>query len=729
MRKKLLIRAGFLLLIIGFFAWFAFPFEKRVNLGLDLKGGMHLVLKVDSSKLDADAKQGALERALEVIRNRIDEFGVRETVIQIQGDSQIVLQLPGFTDRERAIDLIKKTGFLEFKLVEDDVNKLKNALSGEINEEYELKYLDEKPIVLNKQSALSGEMIKDARVDFSHEQFGMPYVSLNFTSEGAKEFARLTRENIGRRLAIVLDGNIKSAPVIQEEIPSGNAQISGRFNVQEANDLSVILRVGSLPAPIYIEEERTIGPLLGQDSIKAGITACIVGFILVFVFMSFYYLLPGIIANIALLLNILIIFGTLGFLHVVVPEFAATLTLPGIAGIVLTIGMAVDANVLINERIREELSLGRSLRAAVSNGYDKAFSAIFDSNLTTLIAAGLLFSFGTGPIKGFAVTLSIGLAASMFTAIIVTRTIFDLILLNSKFTRLAMVNFFKKTNIDFFKRRKIFYCISLLLIGIGVFSYVKKGNSIYGVDFAGGQLQEYAFEKDISLSDLRSSLDEIELGDTSIQQIKDNPRHILMRTADDTSSIIQAKFKKDFSDNRLDILRIEKVGPVVGGQLKKKAISALLFALIGILLYVGIRFKHFAFGLAGIIALLHDCLISLGILVMFNRQVDLLIVTALLTIAGYSINDTIVIYDRVREVAKANPKASVRDIVNRAVNQTLSRTIITTILTLLVVVSLLYLGGQILNGFAFCLLIGFISGTYSTIYIVSPLVISWQKRF
>ncbi len=728
MQRKLLIRTGLLLLTVGFFAWFTFPFEKRVNLGLDLKGGMHLVLKVDSSKLDADAKQGALERALEVVRNRIDEFGVRETVIQLQGDSQIVLQLPGFTDRERAIDLIKKTGYLEFKLVEDDANNLRNALNGNIGDEYELKYLDKKPILLHKETALSGELVKDARVDFSHEQFGMPYVSLNFNSVGAKEFALLTRENVGRRLAIVLDGNIKSAPVIQEEIPSGNAQISGRFSVQEANDLSVILRVGSLPAPIYIEEERTIGPLLGQDSIKAGITACVVGFILVFAFMSFYYLLPGIIANIALLLNILIIFGTLGFLHVVMPEFAATLTLPGIAGIVLTIGMAVDANVLINERIREELSLGRSLRAAVSNGYDKAFSAIFDSNLTTLIAAALLFSFGTGPIKGFAVTLTIGLVASMFTAIIVTRTIFELVLLNSKVTRIAMINFFRKTNIDFFKRRKIFYCVSLVLIAMGVFSYLKKGDSVYGVDFAGGQLQEYAFEKEIALTDLRSSLSEIGLGDTSIQKIKDEPRHVLLRTAEDTSSMIQTKFKEDFTGNKLEVLRIEKVGPVIGEQLKKKAILALIFALIGILLYVGLRFKHFAFGLAGIIALLHDCLISLGILVMSNQQIDLLIVTALLTIAGYSINDTIVIYDRVREVAKAHPKSSVREIVNKAVNQTLSRTIITTFLTLLVVVSLLYLGGQILNGFAFCLLIGFISGIYSTIYIVSPLVISWQKR-
>jgi SecD/SecF fusion protein len=617
---------------------------------------------------------------------------------------------------------------LEFKLVEEDTIKLTEALKGNVPAGYELKYMEDKPILVNSKAELSGDAVKDARVDFSQQQFGMPYVGLTFTSVGGEKFAKLTRNNIGKRLAIILDGKIKSAPVIQEEIPSGNAQISGRFTQKEADDLAIILRVGSLPAPIYVEEERTVGPMLGQDSIKSGLKACLIGCALVFIFMAGYYLLSGLIADFALILNVLFILGMLGFINIAMPEFVATLTLPGIAGIVLTVGMAVDANVLINERMREELSLGKSLRVAIANGYDKAFSAIFDSNLTTIIASVLLFWFGTGPIKGFAVTLTIGLVASMFTAIVVTRNIFDIFFLNKNFKSLPMLNVFKKTHIDFFKYRFVCYALSLVVIGYGLFSYAKNSKNVYGVDFAGGQLQEYSFEKDIELDKLRAKLKEVNLGDVSIQQLKDNPKQIIIRTSQDTAIMVQDVFKKSLSDNNYKLLRIEKVGPIVGEQLKKKAIMALIFALAGILIYVGFRFKHFAFGIAGVLALLHDVLVAFGFLVITGRQIDLLIVTALLTIAGYSINDTIVIYDRAREIARAKPKATVKEIMNLAVNETLGRTIITSLVTMLVVASLFFFGGEILNNFAFCLFVGFISGVYSTVYIVSPLVISWEKR-
>jgi len=728
MQKKIYYRLVFIVLLVAFFSFFTFPLQKRIGLGLDLKGGMHLVLRVDTSKLSPEAKKGAIERALEVVRNRIDEFGVRETAIQLQGDEEIVLQLPGFTDRERALDIIKKTGFLEFKMVEEDSAKLIEALKGNVPAGYELKYLEDKPLLLSTTALLSGDAINDARVDFSQQQFGMPYVGINFTKIGAEKFAQLTRENVGKRLAIVLDGKVKSAPVIQEEIPSGNAQISGRFTQKEADDLAIILRVGSLPAPLYVEEERTVGPMLGQDSINAGFKASLIGCALVFLFMIFYYLLSGLIADFAFVLNVLFILGTLGFLNIAMPEFVATLTLPGIAGIVLTIGMAVDANVLISERMREELALGRSLKTAIANGYEKAFSAIFDSNFTTLIAAVLLFWFGTGPIKGFAVTLTIGLIASMFTAIVVTRNIFDLLSMNKGFQKLPMINVFKKTHIDFYKYRRIFYTISILVIGIGLASYFKNTKSVYGVDFAGGQLQEYVFDKDIAVDNMRLKLKEANLTDISIQQLKDNPKQIIIRTSQDTAKLIQDAFKKDYPENNFKVLRIEKVGPIVGAQLKTKALAAMIFALIGILAYVGFRFKHFAFGIAGVLALLHDVLVAFGFLVMTGRQIDLLIITALLTIAGYSINDTIVIYDRAREIARAKPKATVKEVMNLAVNETLSRTIITSLVTMLVVVSLFFFGGEILNNFAFCLFVGFISGVYSTVYIVSPLVISWQKK-
>ncbi|MBM3252131.1 MAG: protein translocase subunit SecD, partial [Candidatus Omnitrophica bacterium] len=538
MNKQLRLKLVFILAVVIFFCWFSFPLDKRINLGLDLKGGMHLVLKVDTSSLSEDAKKDAIDRAIEIVRNRIDEFGVGEPSIQKQGQEEIVVQLPGITDRQRAIDLIGRTAHLEFKLVSNDVEKIELAREGNVPEGYELKTVEKEQeklqVLLEKNPVITGEYIVSAQVNFDQSGFGEPYVSLKFNSEGAKKFAQITQDNVGKQLAIVLDGKVHSAPVIREPIPSGEAQISGRFNFQEASDLAIVLRVGALPAPMYIEEERTIGPLLGQDSIKSGILACIVGLAAVLIFMAFYYLVSGLIADVALVLNLLIILGSLGFLKILLPGQEITLTLPGIAGIVLTLGMAVDANVLINERMREEIRAGRPLFTAVRNGYHKAFSAILDSNLTTLIAAFLLFQFGTGPIRGFAVTLSIGLLASMFTAIFVTRAIFELLLYTKKIKSIHMLSFIKQTKIDFIGKRRIYYAISSLIIILGLFAFFGKGKSIYGVDFAGGQVQEYKFQNPISSEDLRSSLKEIKLGDATIQRFKDDARIVVVRTAEDT---------------------------------------------------------------------------------------------------------------------------------------------------------------------------------------------------
>lgn len=393
MERKLIYKILLILGIVGLSLYYTFPLNKRINLGLDLQGGMHLLLKVDTTHLDEKAKADACDRALEVIRNRIDEFGVRETSIQKQGEDEIVVQLPGVTDRQRAIDLIGKTAMLEFKLVSTDADKTKEAVSGTVPEGYELKYTSDEnePILLEKKAVLVGDALTNASVRFDQSQFNEPIVALQFNPAGAKKFAEITAANVGKRLAIVLDGKVQSAPRIREAIPSGEAVITGRFDVQVAQDLALVLRVGALPAPMYVEEERTVGPLLGQDSINKGVKASLVGCALVFIFMAGYYLLAGVISDIALLLNLIMILGGLGLLPVLFPGISATLTLPGIAGIALSLGMAVDANVLINERIREEIAAGRNLRTAISNGYGRAFSAIFDSNLTTLIAAFLLF--------------------------------------------------------------------------------------------------------------------------------------------------------------------------------------------------------------------------------------------------------------------------------------------------------------------------------------------------
>ncbi|MEW6100907.1 MAG: protein translocase subunit SecD [Candidatus Omnitrophota bacterium] len=728
---KLMYRIILIISVLGICVFSAFPLDKRINLGLDLKGGMHLLLKVDTSGLAADAREDAIDRAVEVIRNRIDEFGVREPSIQKQGIDEIVVQLPGITDRGRALDIIGKTALLEFKLVSDDAEKLKAALEGNIPEGLELKYSqeDKEPLLLEKQAVLSGDALKSALVQFSQAAFNEPSVGLQFNTEGAEKFAKITAENVGRRLAIVLDGKVQSAPRIKEAIPSGEAVITGRFDIAQAQDLALILRVGALPAPMHIEEERTIGPLLGQDSINKGIKATIIGSILVFVFMAFYYLLAGIVADIALLLNLLIILGGLGILPVLFPGVSATLTLPGIAGIVLSLGMAVDANVLINERIREELAAGKSLGAAINNGYNRAFSAIFDSNLTTLIAAFLLFQFGTGPIRGFAVTLTIGLIASLFSAVVVTRTIFEMLLSSGWLkNNLPMLRLIGETHIDFIGKRKIFYALSLIIIIAGLSVYFKKGKEAYGIDFAGGQIQEYSFKSAVPIDKVREVLKEINLTDASIQQFKDNPKVILIRSSEDKSQLLTDKLKENFPEEDIQILRIERVGPVAGKHLKSKAFYALIWSLIGILIYVAFRFKHFNFAVAGVIALFHDVLVALGFLAMTNRAIDLLSVTAFLTIAGYSINDTIVIYDRVRENSRLLKKMSLRELINLSVNQTLGRTVLTSGVTLLVVISILLFSGEVLSNFAFSLLVGFISGVYSTVFIASPLVLAWQKN-
>lgn len=715
--------------------YFTFPVKDHINLGLDLKGGMHLILRVDTSELkDEQQKKDALPRAIEILRNRIDSLGVGEPIIAQQGTDQILVQLPGVTDRDAAIQMIGTTAKLEFHLVNDNPAYLKQALDGNVPEGFQLAYIKKEgntPLLLNKEIALSGEHVKDARVDFSSQGMGRPQISISFDAIGTKQFADITKANVNNRLAIVLDDEVLSAPNIQEPILSGSGQITGQFTMDEASILALSLRSGSLPAKLIKEEERTIGPLLGKDSISSGINATIIGGGLVFAFMLIYYLTAGIVSNIALLINLLMIFGIMGFLNYTLPESQLTLTLPGIAGIILTLGMAVDANVLINERIREELNNGRPLQAAINNGFSKALKAIVDSNMTTLIAAFMLFQFGSGPIKGFAVTLSIGLISSLFTALFVTKTIFHVLLSMKLIKNLKMLKFLSDTKIDFVSKRFICFALSSILVVVSLFTFFTRQNDAYGIDFAGGRIQEYHFEKAVNADKLRAALKDGGIKDAIIQQFEQYPGNIIIRTTDQTEESLQqiiSTLKNNFADNPFEILRVEQVGPVVGKSLRTAALMAIIFALGGILVFVGFRFKHFDFATAGIIALLHDVIVTLGILLLMGRQIDLLVVTALLTIAGYSINDTIIIYDRIRENLPRVKRDGLASIINLSINQTLSRTLLTTITTLMVVVALYFMGGEVLNTFALTLIIGFIAGTYSTIFIASPIVLAWDKK-
>jgi SecD/SecF fusion protein len=693
--------------------------EGKINLGLDLQGGMHLVLEVEIDKLPPEERKDATERALEIIRNRIDQFGVLEPYIQKEGTNRIIIQLPGVTDRERAISIIGKTAHLEFLLASDDPELLKKALDGEETPGYVLKILNKESLLLEEQPSLTGDKLIDASVEFSQQQFGQPYVSISLNAEGGKTFSDVTAVNVEKRLAIVLDGVVQSAPVIRERIPSGRAQITGNFSIEEANDLAIVLRAGALPAPTKIIEERTVGPTLGRDSIRSGLEAIMYGGIAVLLFMAVYYLLAGFIADFALCLNLVFISSTLAY-------FGATLTLPGIAGLLLTIGMAVDANVLIFERIREESVLGKHIQSAISSGYQKAFWTILDSNVTTLITALILFQFGTGPIRGFATTLSIGILSSMFTALIVTRLILDILTKIRGVTKFPMLRLIRKPNINFIDKRKIAYIFSAVVIGYGIFMFAKAGDKNFGIDFTGGTIQQFRFQEPLSLDTARESLSDMGLGASPIQQFGEN-KEIIIRTFEDTSDSVITKFREVFKDNPFEILRVEKVGPAIGKDLQEKAVWALLYAMIGICLYISVRFE-FRFAIAAIAALLHDVLISLGAIAITGREISLPVIAALLTVVGYSINDTIVVFDRIREGRRLMRRSDYNTIINTSINQTLSRTILTSLTTLLVVLALYFMGGEVINDFAFVLLVGVVVGTYSSIFIASPLLIDWPGR-
>ncbi|PIQ84291.1 MAG: protein translocase subunit SecDF [Candidatus Omnitrophica bacterium CG11_big_fil_rev_8_21_14_0_20_63_9] len=721
-------RVPLVLAAVALAAYFAFPLRERISLGLDLQGGMHLVLKVDTANLPPEAQhRDVTEIALEIIRNRIDQFGVREPVIQRQGMDRILVQLPGITDRERALSLIGRTAKLEFQLVSDNPRFLERAAAGDVPTGFHLAEdpEDGSPLLLETEGSLSGSILASAEVTAG--ELGLPVVDFRLNKEGAKAFGRLTGSNIGRRLAIVLDGAVQSAPVIRDRI-TDSGQISGRFTREEAHDLAIVLRAGALPAPIVVEEERTVGPTLGKDSIRAGLLATGVGAGLIVLFMAGYYLLGGLVAIGALLLNLLMILGGMGYLQ-------ATLTLPGIAGMILTLGMAVDANVLIYERIREELRAGRPLSLAIDAGYDKAFTAILDSNVTTLIAAIFLYWFGTGPIRGFATTLGLGLMASMFTAIVVTRVVFDILLGLGVLKRLAMLQFIGQTKFDFIGMRKICYVLSAVLVLIGGAAFVMRGDERYGIDFTGGLLQEYRFNRPLSADALRSTLSKVGLGDAVLQQYGE-PTEWLIRTADDTpqerdDTAVRTReaVYADYADAAPERVRLEQVGPSVGALLRQKAWLAIAWSMLGILVYVAIRFRHWDFGTSGVVALIHDVVIAAGALCLLGRQIDMTVIAALLTIAGFSINDTIVIYDRVRENLRLHRKLDMAAVINLSVNETLSRTLLTSLTVICAVGALLLFGGEVLRDFSICLLVGFFSGVYSTVAIATALVVTWRKLF
>ena len=715
----------------------------RIKLGLDLQGGTSFLVGIDTNHLAGDTNTSltlseradqALSQAAEVLRKRVDRFGVAEPVIQPAGSDRILIQLPGLSDadKDNARAQIQKAAYLEFRLVEPESDSL--VLEGTGEPGYELlrhphKSSDGRDVpgyLVNKKPELTGKYVKTAFV--VRDQFGRPEINFTLTSDGAAIFAQVTRENVRRQLAIVLDGELQSAPVINGPIEGGSGQITGQFTVQEAQALANVLQ-NPLQVPVGIRSESSVDPTLGKDTIRSGISSAVYGTIAVAGFMVAYYLFAGFVADLALLTNIVILLG-------VMCSIGTTLTLPGIAGVVLTIGMAVDANVLIFERIREESAKGKSLRGALAAGYERAFRTIFDSHVTTLISSVILIYMGTGPIKGFGVTLTIGVAASLFTALVVTRLIFDFLLAKGWLKSLPMLHLFKVSNLNFmrFSRFAFVGSLALILVGLG-YGALGRGRNMLGIDFAGGDNLVLRFAQKVEPDKLREAISSLGVAEAQIQFQRDMARDaetLRITSPYGTGDRISAELSKVFPAARFEQLSLEKVGPAIGAEIMRTAIIASLLSMLGILIYVAFRYEV-SFAIGAIVAVVHDILLTIGCYCLTGlfgegRQFNATMVAAVLTIIGFSLNDKVVIFDRIREDLKLGVRGSFRDIINQALNQTLSRTIITSGTVLLATLALFIFGGGAINDFAFTFLVGIITGTYSSIYIASAFVLWWHER-
>jgi SecD/SecF fusion protein len=585
------------------------------------------------------------------------------------------------------------------------------------------------------RAPVTGEFISDATQDF--DQGGRPEVSMAMNLAGAKKWQRLTADNIGRQVAIVLDGYVYSAPVVQNEISGGRSSITGNFTIDEAKDLANILKAGKMPAPTRIVEEAIVGPSLGQEAINQGLLSTLAGLVLVVIFMVAYYSKGGLIANVALLLNVFFILGVLA-------QLGAALTLPGIAGIVLTLGMAVDANVLIFERIKEELAHGLTLRDAIRKGYDKAFSSIFDANVTTLLAGTILYFFGSGPVQGFAITLMIGIATSFFTAVFITRVIIEAMTKNQKGTEgFSFVtglsgNLFKNVKFDVFKYKKPAYILSSFLIVFGFVAMALQGGPNLGVDFTGGRSYVVDFDRTVPASEVRAALSDDFVGaGTEVKTFGASNRLKIITSylvndesieADETVKAALVAGLEQYSELNPTIVSQAKVGATMADDIQDTAIIAIILSLIGIFIYVMIRFDRWQFSLGGVVAIFHDALMvisffSIARLFGVVYEIDQVFIAAILTIIGFSINDTVVIFDRIREYLHDNTRLGLKDVVNPALISTFSRTIITSLTVFVVALVLFLFGGEVLRGFSFALLVGIISGTYSSLFIAVPVVI------
>jgi SecD/SecF fusion protein len=715
-----------------------------LNKGVDLQGGMSFTVQLDpvidpETGKEKPISPAALEEVIGIMQKRLDPDGTQDLRVQKQGVDRVIIEMPGITNEEMdgVREKIKRVAKLEFRLVHPESASILARIrdGGPVEPGWvEMQPRDKEndlPLMVRNRADLEGRYVNSAYA-FLSPQTGWT-IQLSFDSEGSGKFGELTAAHVNERLAVVIDGEIISAPNLNEAIYGGSAIISGSFKEMEARELANGLE-NPLSNPLQIVQEASTDPIYGRDTIRQGIFAGVAGLTATLLFMIVYYRVAGIIALVGLAVNILLLFGAMTI-------FGFTLTMPGIAGILLTIGIAIDANVLIYERLREELNTGRSLWSAVQAAYEKAFSAIFDANVTTLITALILFMVASGTIKGFAVTLTVGIFASLFAALLVTRVCYGWLVRErageGAVKGLSFLSLLRNQVFEPLAKRRVTMVISIGLVIFSLGMLVVKGENNFGIDFRGGDLISYSLkqgqsfgkqEVDAALQGLQVAGEDgtsVPLGEYQVQrQSGAGGDFVLVRAEPGAGDAVVAKLAEDVASG----VKYEKssVGPTVGREFAISSGLALVLGLLGILLYVTLRFE-FAFAIGALIALLHDIVITFGIVSLAGREVSLMLVGAFLTIAGYSINDTIVVFDRIRELLKTK-KGNVEKIMNLAISNTLNRTLLTSLTTLVMVGTLYIFGGPSLKDFAFTIIIGVVIGTYSSIFVASPIVLWWSAR-
>jgi SecD/SecF fusion protein len=714
------------------------------QLGLDLRGGTQITLETrdtETRKADADAT----ERTLEVLRRRVDALGVAEPTLARSGTNRILIELPGVSDPQRAAEVIGTTAQLTFHAVEGAGPAGSETPTAGLDQTRRTGFTlaDEsgQPLRLAPTS-LTGEAVKGAQA--TSQEFGTGWlVNIDFSGPGGGAWEKLTAAaacspsgDPSRRVAIVLDGRVISSPQVNDDvrcsvgIVGGRTSITGSFSQAEADELSLLVRAGALPVPVETVEQRTVGATLGEEAITASLRAAVIGGLLTIGFIVVVYRLAGVLASIALVL-----YG--GMSYAVLAALGATLTLPGIAGFVLAIGMAVDANVLVFERAREEMAEGAGLRRAVRTGFSKAFSAIADSNVTTLLAAGLLFFFASGPVRGFGVTLSVGVLVSMFTALVVTRVLLETavawgwVLRRPGMTGLAGLGrvraWLTARNPDLMRRRRLWLAVSGLAVVVATLGIGLRGFD-YGVEFTGGRLVEYSTVTPLEVDAARATVTAAGLPRAVVQTSGDN--EITVRGSELTNATVQ-DLRARFADvaGGATLERDELIGPSLGNELRQKALIALGVALAAQLAYLAFRFR-WTFATAAVLAMAHDVAILLGVFAWLGKPVDGVFLAALLTVIGYSVNDSVVVFDRIRETwAGTRHRTSFATVANTAVLQTVPRTINTGLGAIFILAALALLGGDSLTDFAVALLIGILVGTYSSMFTATPLAVTLEKRW